>query len=343
MNKKGFTLVELLGVIMVIAIILVVSVPNVLKTLKSISVKEYNAFLNNLYIATENYVETNRSLFPQLNNIGGRIDVPIQTLIDDDLIKKMGIDPDTGVEMPTSYSVTATVQADKTIKYEIYKYDTSIKSYINDGLIIHLDGLYNVGPGHKTNTSIWNDLALTNDFYLNNFSLNNNSGWVNNGLVFDGVNDYLKAVGAIDMGTAWTIQFYLNYTPLNKTYEFLAGTTSTTGSYGKLLLNSSGYLSYSYPIGTYNNYSTTSTSITNVKSSIAFVSNGVDVKLYLNGNLVGTKAISNSLFFLDTIGNAWSDNSWNSMITLYNVKAYARALSVNEINTNYQLDVRRYR
>jgi hypothetical protein len=43
------------------------------------------------------------------------------------------------------------------------------------------------------------------------------------------------------------------------------------------------------------------------------------------------------------IGNAWSDNSWLTKLTLYNFKAYSRALTVNEINSNYQLDARRYR
>ena len=343
MRKNGFTLVELLGVIMVIAIILTISVPNILRTLKSIDVKEYNAFLKSVYVASESYVETNRSLFPQLKNVGGRVDIPIKTLIDEDLVKKMGIDPETGSEMPTTYTITATVQSDKTILYEMYKYDTNVDSYISDGIMAHLDGIYNVGPGQITNTSIWTDLALTNDFNLLNFSYNSNSGWVNNGLVFDGLNDYINAVGAIDLGTSWTLQFYLKYLPQNKTYEFLVGTNITTGSYGKIMMAKDGYVSYSYPAGTYNNFTTLSSSISNTNSSLAFVSNGTDVKLYLNGTLIDTKTIANSTFLLGMIGNAWSDNSWLTKLTLYNFKAYSRALTVNEINSNYQLDARRYR
>ena len=82
MKNKGFTLVELLGVLVVLAIMLIVTVPAITSSLKSADQKEYDSFVNNIIDSAELYVETNREKFPELSSIGGVSAVPIRDLID---------------------------------------------------------------------------------------------------------------------------------------------------------------------------------------------------------------------------------------------------------------------
>ena len=53
--KKGFTLVELLGVISIMAVILLLSVPAVTNILKKATESEYYSFEENVFLATEAY------------------------------------------------------------------------------------------------------------------------------------------------------------------------------------------------------------------------------------------------------------------------------------------------
>ena len=62
MNKKGFTLVELLGVITVLAIIGVITMPIVNKTIKDSKEKSYKAQIKEIEKAAEDYTAENMNL-----------------------------------------------------------------------------------------------------------------------------------------------------------------------------------------------------------------------------------------------------------------------------------------
>lgn len=55
-NEKGFTLVELLGVVILLSIIISLVVPNVLKSLDTGKQRTYDILKDNMKIAAENYV-----------------------------------------------------------------------------------------------------------------------------------------------------------------------------------------------------------------------------------------------------------------------------------------------
>lgn len=55
MNKKGFTLVELLAIIVVMGIVAVLVAPNIIKSFKKSKEKSYDILIKNIETAGENY------------------------------------------------------------------------------------------------------------------------------------------------------------------------------------------------------------------------------------------------------------------------------------------------
>lgn len=109
--KKGFTLIEMLGIITVLAILLLLTFPNLSQSLKKTEETKNNNFTNNLKVSAEAYVELNRSKFPELDNANGSVQIKIQDLYDANLMKGNYDDID------TSTKVTITRQNDGTLKY----------------------------------------------------------------------------------------------------------------------------------------------------------------------------------------------------------------------------------
>ena len=80
-NNRGFTLVELIAVITLLSAIILVTVPVIINTIKKNDLKLSEYFENSLKQAAEFYVERNRDIFPDLNNIGGNIEIPTEDLV----------------------------------------------------------------------------------------------------------------------------------------------------------------------------------------------------------------------------------------------------------------------
>lgn len=117
-KKNGFTLVELIAVITLLAIITLVSVPVIINTLRKNEQKEYEEFENLVVNAAELYVERNRTLFPELDNIGGTIEVSADDLISEGYLKSDLENPED--ESPiTNYKVVIEVGQDEVLTYKL--------------------------------------------------------------------------------------------------------------------------------------------------------------------------------------------------------------------------------
>jgi len=90
-NKKGFTLVELLAVIIVLSLILAIAVPSVNKYLKASKEKAYEVQINNMLEAAETYANTYREILPQ--NDGDETTITLGQLKAEGLIKNEITDP----------------------------------------------------------------------------------------------------------------------------------------------------------------------------------------------------------------------------------------------------------
>lgn len=340
MKQKGFTLIELLGVIVILSIILLIAVPSTLETLRRASEKEYRSFLTNLYTASETYVEVNRSLFPQLNNIGGKINIPVQTLIDENLIRKMGIDPETGVTIPTTYTVVATTQTDKTILYSLSSGNTNINAYVQSGLVMEYDGINNVGVGHNYTSTVWNDMTTSRkDGLLTNFNYDANSGWNDSALLFDGTNDYI-ALGSSGSFSTVTISAWI-YKHTDGHWNGIIG--GRFSSWIHLQTTVTGTLS-AYVYGPNLPLGATEVVPNNQWTNITLNYTGAIARLYINNvqcvvTASGSGALGTSADL--RIGNVHDDGRFfDGMIS--SVKIYNRSLTTNEMTQNYTLDRARF-
>ncbi len=84
--KKGFTLIEMIGIIAVLALVLIVTFPNISQSLKQTKINENKNFTDNLKISTEAYIELNSDRYPELET-KKEVTITIQQLYDANLLK----------------------------------------------------------------------------------------------------------------------------------------------------------------------------------------------------------------------------------------------------------------
>jgi len=216
------------------------------------------------------------------------------------------------------------------------------KPVIDDSLVLWLDG--STGNNYEQ-TGTWKDLSDNgNDGQLINFGFTEDSGWVDGGLKFDGVDDYVNCG---------------NDNILNSDLELCAEALVTASSYNhagaggfpRILSKSYGSIQgYQILINSANSklgielkggttmYSNNSIPL-NEKVHIAFTYSTSNVKIYINGVLdkefrgvSGILASNSTPFIVGDRGDG--GRKWSGEILL--VRIYNRALTDEEILQNYQ-------
>lgn len=121
MKSKGFTLVEMLGVMTLLVIIFAFIYPNVMHMLEKGKENEYVEYENSIFLATEAYVNSNTDLSSQLLNEGDSISVTYSDLLQNGFLSSKLVNPksnkSTGSE--PSKVITVTVSKNKTFTYTI--------------------------------------------------------------------------------------------------------------------------------------------------------------------------------------------------------------------------------
>ena len=238
--------------------------------------------------------------------------------------------------------------------------------YIQEGLIAHYDGINNTGNGHSNTTTTWKDISgHGNDMPLYNFNYNSSSGWISDGIVFDGVDDYMTRENPLFNGVG------NNHAA---TIEVISETTKS--QYGTIIdlggqqTNKSGppYTLWASIVddGTsrcnsvwmnYKVYNIPQNKIyLNQLNSISFGSDLNDNYVYIDGgntyiitDTAGSNGWKENIFTLgrdwqyyDGNGNYYPDTHCYFAGKIKSVRIYDRLLSKEEVDLNYKLDNQRY-
>lgn len=100
MKKNGFTLIELIGVVLIIALVMIVSIPQIMSTFTTSTVEKVDVFRHDIESLASAYVESNWSTFKveyttNKNSSTGEYCLPVQILIDNKFLSVSEIDPST--------------------------------------------------------------------------------------------------------------------------------------------------------------------------------------------------------------------------------------------------------
>ena len=123
MNKKAFTLTELMGVVMLLGLIAIIAFPPLLKQIKGTKSTIDEATEKLIVAGASNYVDENKNDFPKVD--GNVYCISIQTLVDDNKVSKDFVDAE-----GNKIDVTKYIQVNTTTnqyKYTIVDNCTEVK------------------------------------------------------------------------------------------------------------------------------------------------------------------------------------------------------------------------
>lgn len=128
--KKGFTLAELLAVLILISIIAIVSIPVVINTIKTYKKTLCEKSLDELIVAAQNWAASNRNLMPSNNptlELCGNNDtdfcISVPDLIDEGFLDEDTVNPKTKQPFSNNLVVRITKE-DKKYYYNLYDLET---------------------------------------------------------------------------------------------------------------------------------------------------------------------------------------------------------------------------
>lgn len=115
--KKGFTLIELIGVIIVLSLISLLAVPSITNTIKNSRIKLYNDQVENIEDAAKIWGSKNISELPE--NIGDEKDITLLNLKELGLIDEKIKDPRTKKEFSNSLIIKITKKSENSYSYKL--------------------------------------------------------------------------------------------------------------------------------------------------------------------------------------------------------------------------------
>ena len=119
MKKSGFTLIELIGIIVIISLILLVAVPTINSVIEQGEENKKQEALNNIYMATENYLMANYDEYSSLDNIGASEYIYVMDLINQQYMDIDELNPIDDESFDSKDVVKVTRNEDNTFSYEL--------------------------------------------------------------------------------------------------------------------------------------------------------------------------------------------------------------------------------
>ncbi len=132
MNKKGFTLVEVLAVLILLSIILGMVVVNVNYFSNNRKEKDYNNIVNIIEKNTEIFVNDNEDLYISVNdkltNVGSKCKIEYIKLEEANLMDKDTINPKTGKEINKESYIRVKLNEDYDFEYTFVDKDEMLET-----------------------------------------------------------------------------------------------------------------------------------------------------------------------------------------------------------------------
>lgn len=119
MKKSGFTLIELIGIIVIISLILLIAVPSINSVIEQGEENKKQEALNNIYMATENYLMANYDEYSSLDNIGASEYIYVMDLINQQYMDIDELNPNDDESFDSKDVVKVTRNEDNTFSYEL--------------------------------------------------------------------------------------------------------------------------------------------------------------------------------------------------------------------------------
>ena len=335
MKKDGFTLIELMAILVILSVILLVAVPAISKTLKNSSIKEFERFKDDLLLAAKAYVETNTNVCPDRKTVPACY-ISIQELINQGYIDSVVIDPDTKEPVSTSNTIVVTGTTARTYTYTGSKEG----NYVKDHMVLWFDAKH-----HSTgDTKVWQDLSgngitgtLTDVTFQGNYAIfNGNTSGVSLGsqlsTLFQGPNT-IEMVVSFDDASAVDILIG-NYNGANN-----INWERTAQSQGRFWFNNG-----SLDGKTANNFYPN-----NQVYTVSHVFDKMQNKSYFYKNGTLGHTLTSTLFssYNASYQNVWIGRDMNTGATalkgkIYSIRVYDKVLSAAELQQNYEVDKERY-
>ena len=233
-------------------------------------------------------------------------------------------------------------------------YDNRPFNYIEDNLYILCDGIQNSANGHISGTpTIWKNLKGNIDiqFATNTpWSITKNAmkGYAPANTQLQDSKLSARAYN-INLGRNWTIEEHMTINSAggsrwDSAHFFMALCNGSSVSFCNFFRNNCAISCGGYCGDFYNSTET----FLGQRITLTTVYNGTQFKIYINGVLVATA--SNTYFYAPpqiAIGPERMTQSWYESkdydVDFHSVRCYNRALTDEEIQYNYEIDVKRFK
>lgn len=163
MNKKAFTLVELMASLVILSVVLLIAIPAVVKTIKNSEESAYDMSITSIKIAMQNWKNDHTDILP---NVGGKIYLTISQLKHEGYLNQEMINP--GTEKPFPNDTLLILE--NTSKGFTYTVDDTTGTYT--------DSYHFITPYIEFPTSIKSEIMVGGDYTYIDASAYNSEGLV---------------------------------------------------------------------------------------------------------------------------------------------------------------------
>lgn len=116
MNKRGFTLIELIAILGLLSIMVLIATPSLMNQIKSTNEKKYENFISDLCLASESYLGKNKELGESstFKDKGNSVSFKLKELIDGGYISKNIKNPKTKEKINENDEIIVTITENMT-------------------------------------------------------------------------------------------------------------------------------------------------------------------------------------------------------------------------------------